>query len=174
MFSIYMYMDILKTIFPQDELDRINKVIEVNEKAEAFLNEARQKWMDEINPLFEQMKTKLTIETSQYIVDLQSLALSYRQRLSEDINYWIHKRTKEDARLKRIKQNKFLFYATGFGLKTNMGEKGILIDGHIAENQRLIDMYDNHVEFLRSTSKNLESLGYTIKNIIDLMNYLGK
>jgi hypothetical protein len=167
-------MDILKTIFPQDELDRINKVIEVNEKAEAFLNEARQKWMDEINPLFEQMKTKLTIETSQYIVDLQSLALSYRQRLSEDINYWIHKRTKEDARLKRIKQNKFLFYATGFGLKTNMGEKGILIDGHIAENQRLIDMYDNHVEFLRSTSKNLESLGYTIKNIIDLMNYLGK
>lgn len=167
-------MDILKTIFPQDELDRINKVIEVNEKAESFLNEAKQKWMDEINPLFEQMKTKLTIETAQSVIDLQSLALSYRQRLNEDINYWLHKRTKEDARLKRIKQNKFLFYATGFGLKTNTGEKGILIDGHIAENQRLIDMYDNHVEFLRSTAKNLESLGFTIKNIIDLMNYLGK
>ena len=167
-------MDILKTIFPQDELDRINKVIEVNEKAEAFLNEAKQKWMDEINPLFEQMKTKLTIETAQSVIDLQSLALSYRQRLNEDINYWLHKRTKEDARLKRIKQNKFLFYATGFGLKTNTGEKGILIDGHIAENQRLIDMYDNHVDFLRSTAKNLESLGFTIKNIIDLMNYLGK
>jgi hypothetical protein len=167
-------MDILKTIFPQDELDRISKVIEVNEKAEAFLNEAKQKWMDEINPLFEQMKTKLTIETAQSVIDLQSLALSYRQRLNEDINYWLHKRTKEDARLKRIKQNKFLFYATGFGLKTNTGEKGILIDGHIAENQRLIDMYDNHVDFLRSTAKNLESLGFTIKNIIDLMNYLGK
>lgn len=167
-------MDILKTIYPQDELDRINKVIEVNDKAEAFLNEAKQKWMDEINPLFDQMKTKLTVETAQSVIDLQSLALSYRQKINEEISYWLHKRTKEDARLKRIKQNKFLFYATGFGLKTNTGEKGILIDGHIAENQRLIDMYDNHVEFLRSTARNLESLGYTIKNIIDLMNYLGK
>jgi hypothetical protein len=34
-------------------------------------------------------------------------------------------------------------------------------------------LIENHIEFLRNSSKNLESLGYTIKNIIELMNYLG-
>jgi hypothetical protein len=35
--------------------------------------------------------------------------------------------------------------------------------------------YDkNYIEYLRQTNKNLESLQFTIKNIIDLFNYLGR
>ena len=67
-----------------------------------------------------------------------------------------------------------MFYALGVGLKTSLGEKNTLIDAHIAENERNIQLIENYVEFLRSTSKNLEALGFTIKNIIELMNYLGR
>jgi hypothetical protein len=59
-------------------------------------------------------------------------------------------------------------------LKTNAGEKSTLIDAHLAENDRTILLIENYIEFLRSSSKNLEGLGYTIKNIIELMNYLGR
>ena len=67
-----------------------------------------------------------------------------------------------------------MFYALGVGLKTSLGEKNTLIDAHIAENDRNIQLIENYIEFLRSTSKNLEGFSYTIKNIIELMNYLGR
>ena len=107
-------------------------------------------------------------------MDVQSLALTYRQLINEQISFFLNKRSKEEVKIKKLKQDKFVFYATGFGLKTNLGEKGLLIDAHISENDRNIQLIENYIEFLRSSSKNLESLGYTIKNIIDLMNYLGK
>ena len=55
-----------------------------------------------------------------------------------------------------------------------MGEKGILIDGHLAENERTMELIESHIQFLRDTVKNLESLGFAIKNMVELMNYLGK
>ena len=68
----------------------------------------------------------------------------------------------------------FIFGETGFGIKTNLGEKGILIDGHLAENDRCIELIESYIEFLRDTVRNLESLGFSIKNMIELMNYLGR
>jgi hypothetical protein len=59
-------------------------------------------------------------------------------------------------------------------VKTNTGEKVILIEGHISENERTIELIDSYIDFLRDTSKNLESFGFSIKNRIELMNYLGK
>lgn len=159
-------------VYTKDELDRINKVKETNDKMEEFFNQKREKWNENIEPLFQIMKTNFTLENSQKIIEIQSLALSYRQNINEEISYFLNKRSKEDVKLKSLKQEKFIFYATGVGLKTNMGEKNLLIDAHIAENERNIQLIDTHIEFLRSTSKNLESLGFTIKNIIELMNYL--
>jgi hypothetical protein len=53
----------------------------------------------------------------------------------------------EEVKNKKIRQDKFVFYATGFGLKTNTGEKSILIDAHLAENDRNILLIENHIEF---------------------------
>jgi tRNA(Ser,Leu) C12 N-acetylase TAN1 len=55
-----------------------------------------------------------------------------------------------------------------------MGEKTLLIDAHVSEEQRNIELIENYIEFLRQSNKNLESLQFTIKNIIDLFNYLGR
>ena len=37
-----------------------------------------------------------------------------------------------------------------------------------------VELIENYIEYLRQTNKNLESLQFTIKNIIDLFNYLGR
>ena len=161
-------------LYNDEELSRISKIKETNDKLEDFFNQKREEWTNNINPLFDVIKNNFNLENSSKIMDCQSLALTYRQMINEQISFLFNKRSKEEVKIKKLKQDKFVFYATGFGLKTNLGEKGLLIDAHIAENDRNIQLIENYIEFLRSSSKNLESLGYTIKNIIDLMNYLGK
>ena len=161
-------------LYNQEEIDRINKSKEINDKLEDYFNQRREEWNNNLNPLFEVLKMSLTAENSQKIMEAQSFALSYRQALNEQISFFLNKRSKEEVKNKKIKQDKFVFYATGFGLKTSLGEKSILIDAHLAENDRNIFLIENYVEFLRSSSKNLESFGYTVKNIIELMNYLGR
>jgi len=161
-------------VYTPEEIERINKVKETNDRLEEFFNTKREEWNKNIEPLFQVMKSNFTLENAPKIIDLQSLALSYRQIFNEQISLFLNKRTKEEVKLKKIRQDKFLYYAVGVGLKTSMGEKNVLIDAHIAENERNIQLIDTHIEFLRASSKNLEALGFTIKNIIELMNYLGK
>jgi hypothetical protein len=160
--------------YTPEEVERINKIKETNDKLEDYFNQRREEWNNNLSPLFEVVKMSFTTENSAKITEAQSIALSFRQALNEQISFFLNKRTKEEVKNKRIRQDKFVFYATGFGLKTNLGEKSILIDAHLAENDRNILLIENHIEFLRNCNKNLESLGYTIKNIIELMNYLGR
>lgn len=160
--------------YTSEEVERINKIKETNDKLEEYFSLRREEWNNNLTPLFDTIKQSFTVENSSKIMEVQSMALSYRQSLNEQISFFLNKRTKEEVKNKKIRQDKFVFYATGFGLKTNTGEKSILIDAHLAENDRNILLIENHIEFLRNCSKNLESLGYTIKNIIELMNYLGR
>lgn len=162
-------------VYNEEELERINKVKETNDRLEDFFNDKRAEWNKTIEPLFKVLSIDLTnTPSSKSILEAQSLALSYRQQINEQISLFLNKRSKETTKIKKLRQDKFIFYATGFGIKTNLGEKGILIDGHIAENDRTIEIIDSYIEFLRDSTKNLETLGYSIKNMIELMNYLGK
>jgi hypothetical protein len=161
--------------YNQEEIDRINKVKETNDKLEEFFNDKRSEWNKNVEPLFKVIRVDLTNPSSpNQILEAQSLALSYRQGINEQINFFLNKRSKETTKIKKLRQDKFIFYATGFGVKTNLGEKGILIDGHLAENDRSLELIESYIEFLRDTTKNLESLSYSIKNMIELMNYLGR
>lgn len=162
-------------LYNQDEIERINKVKETNDKLEEFFNGKRGEWNKNVEPLFKVLSTDLSNPSnSKFILEAQSIALSFRQQLNEQINFFLNKRSKETIKIKTIRQDKFIFYATGFGVKTNLGEKGILIDGHLAENDRTIELIESYIEFLRDTVKNLESLGFSIKNMIELLNYLGR
>ena len=162
-------------LFSQEEIDRITKAKETNDKLEEYFNDKRSEWSKNVDPLFKSLSLDLANPTnSKVILDTQAIALSYRQMLNEQINFFLNKRSREMTKIKKLKQDKFIFYATGFGVKTNMGEKGILIDGHLAENDRSLELIESYIEFLRDTTKNLESLSYSIKNMIELMNYLGR
>lgn len=162
-------------LYSQEEIDRINKSKETNDKLEEFFNDKRQEWNKNVDPLFKVVGMDLTNpSSSKEILNAQSLALSFRQGIYEQINYFLNRRSRETSKLKRLRQDKFVFYATGFGIKTNLGEKSLLIDGHVAENERAIELIESYIEYLRDTVKNLESFSYSVKNMIDLLNYLGK
>lgn len=162
-------------LFTQDEVERIQKSKETNDRLEEFFNDKRSEWNSNMDPLFKAISLDLSVPSnSKNILEMQSNALSYRQLLNEQINFFLNKRSKETSKIKKLRQDKFVFYATGFGIKTNMGEKSILIDGHLAENDRTIELVESYISFLRDSVKNLESLGFAIKNMIELMNWLGK
>lgn len=161
-------------VYTPEEVERINKIKETNDRLEEFFNGKRSEWSKNIDPLFEVLKIEITTQTSKKIMETQALCLSYRQVINEQISSFLDRRSKQDVKLKRIKQDKFIWYATSFGVKTNMGEKSLLIEAHVAEEQRNVELIENYIEYLRQTNKNLESLQFTIKNIIDLFNYLGR
>jgi hypothetical protein len=158
--------------YSQEEIDRINKIKETNDRLEDFFQSKREEWNKLVNPIYITLKLELNHSTSAKFMDAQSLCLSYRQLILEQISVFLEKRSKQDVKLKKVKQDKFMFYATGFGIKTNMGEKTLLIDAHVAEETRNIELIDIYLEFLRSTNKNLEAFSYSLKNIVELFNYL--
>jgi hypothetical protein len=163
-------------LYDQTEISRIENVKQTNDKMEEYFNQQKVEWNDKINPLLESIKNRITIETQEKVLDNQSLALVYRQALNDQISFFLNKRSKEEVKYKRIKQDKFIFYSIGDGaaLKTNASEKALLMDAHLAESDRAMQLIESHIEFLRSSIKNLEGLGFTYKQIIDLMNHLGR
>lgn len=162
-------------LYNEQEVERIRKVKETNDKLEEFFNDKRAEWNQTVEPLFKVLSLDMgNPSNSKQLLDAQALALTHRQQINEQINFFLNKRSKETTKIKKLRQEKFVFYATGFGIKTNLGEKGILIDGHIAENDRCMELIESYIEFLRDTVRNLESFSYSIKNMIELMNYLGR
>ena len=162
-------------LYNQEELDRIQKTKDTNDRLEELFNDKRAEWNKQVEPLFKALTTDLSNPSnSKYILEAQSTALSFRQQINENINFFLNKRSKETTKIKKLRQDKFVFYAIGFQVKTNMGEKAILIDAHIAENDRCIELIESYITFLRDTVKNLEAFGYSIKNMIELINYLGR
>lgn len=162
-------------LYNEEELERIRKTKETNDRLEELFNDKRAEWNRQVEPLFKTLTTDLSSpSSSKTILEAQSMALSYRQQINENINFFLNKRSKETTKIKKLRQDKFVFYALGFQVKTNMGEKAILIDAHIAENDRCLELIESYITFLRDTVKNLEAFGFSIKNMIELMNYLGK
>ncbi len=162
-------------LYNQEELDRIQKVRETNDKLEEFFNEKRAEWNKNVEPLFKVLNIDISNPTNfKEILDAQAISLSFKQMINENINYFLNKRSRETTKIKKIRQDKFIFYATNFGVKTNMGEKAILIDAHLAENDRCLELIESYITFLRDTVKNLEAFGFTIKNMTELLNYLGR
>lgn len=159
----------------QEEKDKIDKIREKNDKMEEFFNEKRTQWNKSTDSIFKVLSTDLSSPSNANAVfDAQADALTLRQQINDSVNYFLNRRSKETSKIKIMRQEKLIFYATGFPVKTNTGEKVILIEGHISENERTIELIDSYIDFLRDTSKNLESFGFSIKNRIELMNYLGK
>ncbi len=162
-------------LYTKEESDKITKKKENNEKMEDFFSQKREELIKSITPILESLSLDLSKpESSKKILESQSIALTIRMQISDQINFFLNKRSRESTILKRLKQDKFVHYAVNFGIKTNMGEKIILIEGHLAEYERSTHLIEAHIEFLRDIIKSLENFGYSIKNMIELMSYLSR
>jgi chromosome segregation ATPase len=141
----------------------IEKLNSLNEKYENYLQEKRDNWNDKLNPLFGKLKSQ-----PKELIELQSLCLSYRQQLTEEIAFFMNKLSKEIIDYKNAKSDRFMFYATGFGLKTNLSEKSILIDSELAQLQRNKELFESHIEFLRECKVACDNVNWAIKNRLEI------
>jgi hypothetical protein len=107
------------------------------------------------------------------VVDIQAEAISHRQSVVEEINIYSVKIYKLVTKIKHLSKDRFEFYASSYQIKTSGAEKLKLIEADIADNQEFINELDEHVNLLRETAKQLESINYGVKNKIELANILG-
>ena len=162
-------------MYPEDEIARIESEQEINDKKEISLKETRAKITSRLEPIFNAIYAKnFAINKSKDLLDAQAKALSLRQEVNESISKHTHMLSKVRSKNRFLEQEKFLFYSIGFSVKmTSDKAKKIMIDGNLRENIRQSEMLESHVDFLRETSKTLESYQYSIKNAISLLSYLG-
>jgi len=108
-----------------------------------------------------------------YVIDIQSEAISHRQDVVEEIRTYSIKIYKLVQKMKVLTKARFEFYATSYQVKTSGTEKLKLIEADLSEYQLFINELDEHVSFLRETSKDLDLINYSVKNKIELTNILG-
>ena len=86
-------------VYTPEEVERINKLKETNDKLESFFTDKRENWKKQIEPLFETIKIEITTQTSKKIMETQSLCLTYRQIITEEISSFLDRRSKQDVSL---------------------------------------------------------------------------
>lgn len=166
-------------LYEDGEMDRIRKIKETNDRMETFFDGERQKWNDSIEPLIIAAKCKYDRDTAQSIVDLQASALAFRQNLNEQVSMFLQKRSKEKQKEKTAKHEKIVWYALGkspLGLDRKLSNAHMtdIIDSHVSEVQRGVELIEVHIEFLRTSAKTLNDLAFQVKNTIELYNLLSR
>jgi hypothetical protein len=107
------------------------------------------------------------------VVEIQAEAISQRQNVVDEVNIYANNIHKLSQKMKVLTKERFEYYATSYQVKTSGTEKLRLIESDLSEYQLFINELDEHVTFLRDTSKNLDNVNYAIKNKIELANILG-
>lgn len=160
--------------YTQEELLDIEKHRELNDKQDNFLKDERDNWNAKIKPLYDMLKDDFRNPTTvRQLIQAQADCLNYRQSINDQINLYLNIRSEKDVKRKMVSAEKMVYYKTNFGIKpSTFGELNTLVDASIAEYIRGIELIETYITFLRDTLKCLESFTYTIKNIVELLNYL--
>ena len=167
------------SLFDREELEKLAKEKDYNDKMELFFDNAREKWNKEASEVFQSAKCKYNAENAQNIVDLQATAVAYRQNLNEQVSFYIQKRIKEKNKLKIATQEKLVWYAIGkspLNITGNFTQAQMthIVDAHTAEVERGVILIDTYIEFLRTTAKGFADLAFQVKNSIEFLTYLTK
>lgn len=166
-------------LYEKEELESIAKKEESNNRMEEFFKDKREVWTKDIQPILETAKLTYNSENAQKIVDLQVDALVHRERLQNEIAFYLNQLSKEKVKFKRQEQDKIVWYALGkvplnINGKVSNSQMTAIIDGHLVEAKRATEIIETHIEHLRSMVKMLTDVGYQVKNTIELYNFLSK
>jgi Trp operon repressor len=133
------------------------------------MSESKKQWTAIVRILTNRLKN----DNIKDVYDIQAEAISHRQNVVEEVNIYAVKIHKLSQQMKVLSKARFEFYTTSYQVKTSGTEKLRMIESDLSKNQLFIDELDEHVNFLRETSKNLESINYSVKGRIELANILG-
>jgi hypothetical protein len=149
------------------ELDQSDDKVKKSLETKKML-ESSKLWKSKVKILTEKLKGDI-----KYASDIQAEAISYRQDVVDEIKEYAVKIHKFMEKMKKLEKQRFEFYATSYLVKTSGSEKIKLINADLAAYQEFVNEMDEHVNLLRDTSKNLESINYAVKSKIELANILG-
>jgi hypothetical protein len=164
-------------IFDQEEIDFVTKLREKNDRTDEFFENSRKKWNDELKPLNDfTLVPHLTQEYAQKLLERQMTALAYRQNMNDEVSFYLSKRSREDVKLKKARADKLVWYAIGSPIKAkgnfSTSQLTEIIDAHVAEQQRAVNIIDSYIEFLRLAIKGMDSLSFNMKYIVEFFNAL--
>jgi uncharacterized LabA/DUF88 family protein len=164
-----------------------NSIVEYTKNLEETIESRRDYW----NTTLQEVYPMLTSDDPVEMTEMQSLALSYRQMLTEEIASFLKQSRGIEAQIKRLKRDKFIYYSTGqlpagtkrpvgfidsplVGLRTTKGEMDMILSGDFSEYEMVATLYSDMVLFLRESVKTVDHSMYGIKNRIELLNLLLK
>lgn len=139
------------------------------QKLEQNLDLEVDKWDNIINKI-----TKGIRGSIQKLPEVESEIINNKQLIDADIRKYSLMMYKDVVSLKPLKKKRFEYYSTSYQIKLkNSSDIKFLIETDIARIQYKIDLLETHINYLRDTSSNLKTLGYSVKNRIELLNILG-
>jgi ketosteroid isomerase-like protein len=144
------------------------KILIANDRVQDLLDQHRQKWNNEVELLFNVLRSGDVKEFN----DLQAKALSLRQRLTEEITTYLNKISKDKRTLDKCIADRVEYYMHGFGMKTTDKQQKDMINRDLAQKQRSMELLEAHVEHLRETRTVCDQIGYAVKNRLGFMAYL--
>lgn len=158
--------------------------VKYNKELSDIIETKKKEWIINIKDITPLLRSK-----AENMVDANALSLSYRALLMDDMSYFLKLMAEHDKELKELKKNKFIFYATGMlpdgtrpsgkdlhnpliGRKMTKTEYDTVISGDLNEQEFTIQIIGDMVDFLKESIKTIDQILYSIKNRLDLFNYL--
>jgi len=152
-----------------EEPDKIKLFEDTIKVLEQKLNNETDNWQKTISKLSNAVKSDI-----KQIIEAQAEIISYKQFIIEEIRKYSLLMFKDSPLLKTLKKNRFEYYSTGYPIKLSNGsDKKVLIESDISKIQYKFDLLETHINYLRETASNLETLSYSVKNRIQLLDILG-
>jgi len=124
-----------------------------------ILEDREKYWNSTINELSKKLNC-----SAKDVTPLQAEVISSRQELVEEIKSVSYELYKYMPKIKALKKQRFEFYHTKYPIATNGSEKMKLIEWDLANYEHKKDIFDVHIEFLRESMKDIDNMGYAIKN----------
>lgn len=123
------------------------------------------------------------------MTDANALALSYRTMLLEEISYFTSLMAEHERDLRELKRDRFIYYASGtlpdgsqvkgkaalhplIQKKLSKGEIDIVLLGDLSEQEMTLQLLSDVVAQLKEYIKTIDSILFSIKNRLELFNYL--
>lgn len=159
---------------PKGEIETLNKLKAVNKQLDEFFTTKRKEMLDKTDELLSRPRRRdLTTLNTKKIIDEESLCLSYRGDINNEISKYLNKLTKSNVKRKEAEHDKTIFYVSGAsGFKLSATQSKIMVESVCSEHNRNCKLIESYIEFLRGILKDLETFAFTIKNTIALLQLL--
>jgi|GEM_PF-1717302 len=158
-------------------------LVDSSVKDSELLKNNYQERYEQLANIFEDSRqywTKKILEHSQNfkdiekIIELQVELFSDRQIILEQKHKLYERVSKMNNDISRDKRSKYLEYSINYDLRLNKDEKNIFIEADLANKSDLINLIDNHINYLDQTIKTLDNIIFGIKYRISLYEMLDK